>query len=870
MSNFIQQGGFGERYVANPVNQNTRSEKVVNSTKGISELIMLNEPCNTMLYIKTKNKLTETEIHEYHDLFLANGSNRQKTQGFIRTCATACDGTFKIVEYGHRLHMGEKSDTNNLYVTLEVRPPSETVLKLTMLWNDFTAPSTLQRELQNKGIYIEVKHIKTWYRSAFLVLKDIFPTDKYIGWWHDENCRLFNAEDEEFRKGYDSNYNSARLSKDIGIVHGNTTNCQAILAASVILVADTKDILKCYGISNLSGVVMHFNDEPKAADKLNRALSPDKNRVNSGDGDESTGRCTVFRIDKLSEYMRRKRLTQAGESLDDFEIYITGKNFYDLSDELTDRFLCIECSDLMLKEYNPLRCWFVVKALDNVDFMTELMSDIAHYKKQFNDYAKSPVAYTAALLMAISKAYLSLLPESWYQQLLDELDAYMLDLLDGNIDDLSNSFVTYLTTLRDFPVVTKDEYDKNKEQLLVSGDNLFLSRMTMQHIALKLNTTTKVLCDNLKSNGLLIADHGAQKAAKIKGKTPRLYTLNRSDIVPDGDIAFEHNDFNGTMPKLMLKLGTNYLTDVYFASEFMDGSKNCHVMITGNTRTGKSTFLTNVARQAVASGIRVVSIGTIENKLSIAGSEIKEYIYSQELIDESHDFPLSEVLSGVDRSFLDEEESTWSLLLEQSKAHDKRYSSAEQCIGDIIAMIDASECTMLIKQLNNILEEKFRVFSWEDVLSSKVISTVEVVDDYTIDMVLAKFYDYMVKHNDGKPCMLILDECQDLSMDAKSPLMKVMRQGAKHGIMAFLSTQYLNSQNGSDACRIQELCGTKVVFRPVRPMDMMKQLGYDSSDTELKELLSTLDRGECVVKGSICTNKCMIDYPVKVIVPGQI
>ncbi|MBS7368848.1 MAG: hypothetical protein KIG62_01670 [Oscillospiraceae bacterium] len=74
--------------------------------------------------------------------------------------------------------------------------------------------------------------------------------------------------------------------------------------------------------------------------------------------------------------------------------------------------------------------------------------------------------------------------------------------------------------------------------------------------------------------------------------------------------------------------------------------------------------------------------------------------------------------------------------------------------------------------------------------------------------------------------------------------------------MAFLSTQYLSQDNGTKAVKIQSLCQTKVVFIPVKTVDALKR----ATDSKLRELLDSLGKGECVVMGSISTDKCRIDY----------
>ena len=789
-------------------NRNTTSDKTVKSLSGVYEVVEANKESNAMIYKKSRQFYTETDTDKYHDMFFSSGTDRQKIHNYGTSLRFACKGIFEIGSCEYRLHYGELPSPKNKFINLEVKTPSQDKTSISICEEVFCYSSILQKNLQKVGIFIDKKYLDIWLRDAIPKIAELTPTTKLLGWWLNEYGKLLTDKECEFRNGFESGFNSAKLSRCLGIRYGKTTNCQAVLLGSTLLAADLMQMLKLYGLTNLSSVCICVNDASETAVLLEQ-LMPDIVDIQNNDSNYSAEKCPVIMIDTFSSYLKKKMMTQPNNSPDGFSIYITEKSFSDHSDDLSERFLCFECDEFLLKEYAPLRNWFVVKALDNVDFMTELMNRYRKYSEKYRDVAKSSVANTAALLMAISEAYLQILDETWRTKLMNELVDFVFGILDGSTIDASAAFINYLCTVRDFQVVTKDNFDESKNQLLVNGDYVHLTRSTMQHISGQLKIMTKQLFDILKSKKLLIAESGFQKAVNINEKVLRMYTLRQSDIFRAGDIRFEFNGFHGAKPQLMLIIGECNSAAVYFTVDVLDGSENCHVMITGNTRTGKSTFLENIARQAVSAGIKVVNIGSAESRISLSGDKISVYKYSDELKNEPQSYSLS-IVGG------------------EGKRMD-----------------------------------------WKEVFSNNGISIIDVEYEESADNALAEFFANKVRLDDKTPCILILDECQEFSMNSKSPLMKVLRQGAKHGIMAFLSTQYLSQGNGTDAVKMQSLCRTKVVFKPVKTVDSLKQLDASSADTELRELLDSLGRGECVVKGSISTDKCRIDYPVKINVPKQ-
>lgn len=846
-------------------NRNTKTEKQVSVSSSIIEVVEMNKQSNIMIHKKIKYLNTDTDTGLYHSMFLHDGSNRTKVTYNGTNFNLACHGTFELVGCQHRLHYREQPSPQNLYVILQITTPAREQISVTLSMKAFCNIQSLMKTLEEAHISIDKKYLKIWLRDNVPKIGEFTPTTKMIGWWRDEHEKLFTDNEEEFRKGYESGFNWRRIPKYLGVFSDSPMNCQAVMFASALLVDDLMPMLYTFGIKHLARVCIGVNDTSETAFLLKQVM-PDIVHIQANDSDSESGQCPVILIDTYSTYLKNKMISQSADSPDNFSIIITEKHFSDLSNDLADRVLCIDCGVFQLKEYVPLRSWFVVKMLDNVAFINLLLNKYNKYIDRFKDFAKSSIANTAALLMAISDTILINLEESWRTKLIAELEEYIMQALDGSLADASAAFVDYLCTKRDIPVVTKEQFDESQEQLLVIDDDVYFTRQTMEHIAKLLRMRVKTLCNILKGTNLLQAKSGFQKAVNVNGRTLWMYNLRQSDIFRKGDIMFEIDGFSNAEPQLRLNLGKNNSTSVYYAVNALDGSENGHVMITGNTRTGKSTLLANVARRANRAGIKVVCIGSSYSRLSLSGDEVSVHQY----FDEPQTYLLSDVLSGINKEYLISDEQEWLELLMEEAKNGKQYSSLAECEHEILSMIDNNECSMLIKQVKNIIESEAKSVDWNEVLTDNRISIIEVEDEVNPDSALAEFYTHKVRCGDNTPCILILDECQEFSMNSKSPLVKVLRQGAKQGIMAFLSTQYLSQDNGSDAVKIQSLCQTKVVFRPVKTVDALKQLGSSAEDSKLRELLDSLGKGECLVMGSISTDKCYIDYPVKVTVPGQI
>ncbi len=497
-------------------NRNTKTEKQVSVSSSIIEVVEMNKQGNSMVHKKFKYLNTDTDTSLYHSMFLHDGSNRTKVHFEGTTYDLACYGTFELVGCQHRLRYGEQPSPQNLYVILQITTPAREQISVSLPIESFRDIPSLIRTLEEAHISIDKKYLKTWLRDNVPKIEEFTPTTKMIGWWRDEHGKLFTDNEEEFRKGYESGYYWRNISKYLGIIPDSPMNLSTVMFTLAILADELMPMLETFGISSVAKICIHVNDASETVEKTKK-LMPNIVHIQANDSDSDSDQCPVILIDTYSAYFKNKMLSQPDNSPDSFAIFITEKQFSDLSNDIADRVLCLDCGEFQLNEYVPLRSSFVVKMLDNVVFITFLMIKYNEYLERFKVYAKLSVANTAALLMAISEISLIDLEKSWRTKLIAELEEYIMQALDGSVADASADFVDYLCTKRDFPVVTKEQFDDSQEQLLVIDDDVYFTRQTMQHIAKQLRMGTKFLCDTLKNKNLLQAESGFQKAVNVNG-----------------------------------------------------------------------------------------------------------------------------------------------------------------------------------------------------------------------------------------------------------------------------------------------------------------------------------------------------------------
>ena len=155
---------------------------------------------------------------------------------------------------------------------------------------------------------------------------------------------------------------------------------------------------------------------------------------------------------------------------------------------------------------------------------------------------------------------------------------------------------------------------------------------------------------------------------------------------------------------------------------------------------------------------------------------------------------------------------------------------------------------------------------WDKVLRSdgteKVVSVfqLELIPDSVaftaVDFILWDLYNYAVRMrmNEKTPQVIVLDEFQNLSLNSKSPVRKILQEGRKKGVNLILATQALSNiktSDGQDALTSIFNSATVLFFRPTAPETKLfaeNASKLDSSRTiqQWGNILSNLKKGECI------------------------
>ena len=148
------------------------------------------------------------------------------------------------------------------------------------------------------------------------------------------------------------------------------------------------------------------------------------------------------------------------------------------------------------------------------------------------------------------------------------------------------------------------------------------------------------------------------------------------------------------------------------------------------------------------------------------------------------------------------------------------------------------------------------------------ITQIECDDEAQVSLAISAIYQEKKKSKSTSPCLLIVDEAQKLKLDEENPIIRlILRQGAKLGFIAVISSQYLSSKNGDAVVGLKGACDTKFLFKPAKPLDTLHALGYKASDANVVELLGNLEVGECLAVGNIATERCFVSKPIKLTIP---
>lgn len=114
----------------------------------------------------------------------------------------------------------------------------------------------------------------------------------------------------------------------------------------------------------------------------------------------------------------------------------------------------------------------------------------------------------------------------------------------------------------------------------------------------------------------------------------------------------------------------------------------------------------------------------------------------------------------------------------------------------------------------------------------------------------------------------MLDECQTFDLEQGSALVDlILRRGRKHGIMAVLTSQYLTAADGRNINRAIDQCDSYIAFKPGNTPEVAKRIGINVKDSETRSAMANISKYNCIARGKLSTDHCMIDYPLIIRIP---
>lgn len=131
-------------------------------------------------------------------------------------------------------------------------------------------------------------------------------------------------------------------------------------------------------------------------------------------------------------------------------------------------------------------------------------------------------------------------------------------------------------------------------------------------------------------------------------------------------------------------------------------------------------------------------------------------------------------------------------------------------------------------------------------------------DSKLLDSVLERFFNHKKLQTPPVPTLLILDEIQDFTWDGDTIIKNLLRQGRKHNIYPVLSTQYLDSDNGTNIEDILKQVNTFCCFKNGKyPKNKSKKY------PQIQNCVEELDWYEALVFDEIEVNGTTVKLPIK-------
>ena len=512
-------------------------------------------------------------------------------------------------------------------------------------------------------------------------------------------------------------------------------------------------------------------------------------------------------------------------------------------------------------------CWFQKMMMDNERFASDLLIAINNFRQKISEEQnESPKTDFFAVLLGAARTILKYTVFS--EEIAKEIDNRFYNWLDSaSVDSslLTEKFCSYLKScnlqLKDAHDYTPDTDDQ--KTLYLWNDCLCITRPLFVDAAAGLNMESNLLIKQLNDDGFLVhRKDNFQWNVRTKLGEQNFYVIPLSKLYEFGEVRMHISEFTENQPYKKIPFGLNVDSQIYFCINKYDHSENCHMYISGVSGSGKSHAVKKFAVEAHRQGIEVLNIGVSGSTLDFDDAD---YV---DLFDVSNGSKaaLSDVFNAVKQENLSEQCRCLLNILEESVEDTAVAADLKKWEDDYFPPLDNGEGRKDLFEAVRALYCSGRL-NWQRWCSTDKITFFEADDKDTIDRLFTELYKFKSTQKSSNKCMLIVDECQELDLSQKSPLVRLLKQGRKYGVMVVLISQFLTSEDGKGIEDTLKQCTTKVVFKPGADKKSAKYIEYDLKDSNVYDAVCDIGNYQCVVKGNFCTDSFKINYPLILQIP---
>ncbi len=532
---------------------------------------------------------------------------------------------------------------------------------------------------------------------------------------------------------------------------------------------------------------------------------------------------------------------------------------------------------------NRVSCWFQKEALNHFkDFVKAINNGTDVFVSKISNACVLPASYIRLMAFCLSLLLYIMQKESIDKQISNNITRcfyqYLCTLSRG-VFFVAEQFLDFIKNYSKDKIVyrlsdIRIHTEKANEVLFVDDDFVYLTTVNMNIIAAVFRTTANNLCKLLSEKDYLFNQNGYQVNKLINPIRREIYlhAIRQDMLFKFGELRLFGDEYTSNSPFKQIYLGTSTNGErIYFTINLGEGKSNSHCFVTGVTRSGKSTFLSNFAKSSAHNDMEVLIIDPEgEYKKLIRDAKIYEigngeYTFLTAASAEEMADDVKQIIKPIKLP------ASYSDLMK--KLPD--CGTAHEYLEKFAEILGASEqsnkkCDAVTDMLDSPMY-RGKSLSFDELLKPGNISVIDISDcddkKTAAEYLFAKLLKYKSSKETITPCLVIADEFKTYVSGEKSSLYDLLNRGGKRGICVALALQELTSQDPKHMEAAIKQCRSKIYFQPSSPDKIIKNENWQES---AYQTLKNLQAGECIAVGNFGTDISSISYPIKIKTPLEI